>query len=141
MIEILNQQTDYPVPTEHLRRLLDKLVTHYSLADPELTLAFVTDPIIHDLNRRFLNKDAPTDVLSFPVGETGADGHFYLGDIIISVPRAAEQAAGKGHDLDRELELLAIHGFLHLRGFEHDKGLEEEEEAIRKLIIEGYDGA
>lgn len=140
MIEILNQQNKHRLRLARFRELMERLVAHYGLEDPEITLAFVTDEVIRDLNHRFLKKDHPTDVLSFPLGEEGADGRFYLGDIIISIPRAEEQSREHRHPLEREVELLTLHGFLHLKGFEHDKGLEEEEERIRKLFLEGYHG-
>jgi len=140
MIEILNQQSSRRVRLKTYRALLEKLTALYNLSDPDITLAFVTDDVIRDLNHRFLDKDRPTDVLSFPLGEEGADGRFHLGDIIISVSRAAEQSRPKRHGLERELEILTIHGFLHLQGFEHDKGLEEEEEKLRKALLEGYHG-
>jgi probable rRNA maturation factor len=79
------------------------------------------------LNRKFRKKDKPTDVLSFPLGKKGPDGKFYLGDIVIAVPVASRQARDKGHGLERELKLLALHGFLHLIGFDHGRGIEEEE--------------
>jgi probable rRNA maturation factor len=140
MIEILNQQSNRRVRLKTFRALLERLTLHYALMDSDITLAFVTDEAIQDLNRRFLDQDRPTDVLSFPLGEKGADGRYFLGDIIISVPRAVEQCRPKRHGLQRELELLTIHGFLHLQGFEHDTGLEEEEESIRNLLLEGYHG-
>jgi probable rRNA maturation factor len=113
-----------------------RLVDHYQLDDPEVTLAFVNNKAIQELNRQFLKKNAPTDVLSFPMGEKGADGKYYLGDIIISVPKAHEQATEKEHGLEKEMEILTIHGFLHLMGYEHFKGLEKEEKKIRKLFLE-----
>lgn len=102
-----------------------------------MTLAFVTSKVIKNLNRKFLRKNSSTDVLSFPIREKAADGKFYLGDIIISVPQAFRQCLNKKHGLERELELLTIHGFLHLVGYEHFKGLEEEEEKIINLLLEG----
>ncbi|MBN1222520.1 MAG: rRNA maturation RNase YbeY, partial [Candidatus Aminicenantes bacterium] len=90
--------------------------------------------------RKFLQKDAPTDVLSFPIREKGADGKYYLGDIIISVPQAFKQAKGKKHSLEREMKMLAIHGFLHLLGYEHFEGMEEEETRITNLVFEGKNG-
>jgi probable rRNA maturation factor len=112
-------------------------VDHYQLDNPEVTLAFVNNKTIQELNHKFLNKKAPTDVLSFPVGEKGADGKYYLGDIIISVPKAQDQASEREHSLEREMEVLTIHGFLHLLGYEHSKGLEKEEQKIKKLMLEG----
>jgi len=116
--------------------LLKRLIEHYKLADPEVSLVLVGTRAIRTLNRRFLKKDAPTDVLSFPIGEKSADGKFYLGDIVISVPQAYKQGFSQNHGLERELEFLVIHGFLHLLGFKHRKGIEEEEKKIRALMLD-----
>ena len=135
MIEILNQQKRYEVNTDRLKRLLEDLLRRYQIPDPEITLALVNNKPIRDLHRRFLKKDKPTDVLSFPVREKGPDGKYYLGDIIISVPYAAGQSKTQGHSLQQEVEFLVIHGLLHLQGFEHFKGLEEEEKKVRTMWI------
>lgn len=140
MIEIINQQSKYWINKNKFKLLLEKLVKYYQLSNPEITLAFVTNRTIRELNRKFLNKDAPTDVLSFPVREKEADGKYYLGDIIISAHMAFQQCFSEQHGLQRELEYLTIHGFLHLQGFEHSQGLEEEEEKIRKLVLAGENG-
>ncbi len=137
MIEIINRQRKKTINKNRFQVLLARLVNHYKLDDPEVTLAFVNNKTIQELNYKFLNKNAPTDVLSFPVGEKGADGNYYLGDIIISVPKAREQAQEQKHTLEREMEILAIHGFLHLLGYKHFKGLEKEEKKIKKLMLEG----
>lgn len=87
-----------------------------------LSLLLTDDAQIQQLNRNFLGFDKPTDVLSFPAGEVmpGMAGDLlYLGDIAISVPYAARQAAQAGHDLNAELQLLAVHGVLHLLGHDH----------------------
>jgi len=135
MIAILNRQKKNPVRTRAFERLLGELAARYRLADPEVSLAFVGEQAIRTLNRKFMKKDKPTDVLSFPLGEKGPDGKFYLGDIIIAVPVAVRQAREKGHSLDRELRLLAIHGFLHLLGFDHFVGIEEEERKVHKRFL------
>jgi probable rRNA maturation factor len=137
MIEIINRQRKQTINKDRFQVLLARLVDHYRLEDPEVTLAFVNDKTIQELNRKFLGKNAPTDVLSFPVREKGADGRYYLGDIIISVPKACDQALGRSQSLARELEILTIHGFLHLLGYEHFKGLEKEEKKMNKLLLEG----
>lgn len=137
MIEIINRQKKHKINKSRFKGLLERLVGQYQLDNPEVTLAFVNDRTVKELNKRFLNKDAPTDVLSFPMREKGADGKYYLGDILISVQRAADQSAAKNHSLERELEILTIHGFLHLMGFAHSRGLEKEETKIRKLLLEG----
>jgi len=137
MIEVLNRQKRHRLKKNKFRNLLERLIEHYSLKDPEIVLAFVNNREIKKLNQKFLKRDKVTDVLSFPLNEKKADGRFYLGDIIISVPRAFDQSSGTSYGLERELEILTIHGFLHLMGFEHTKGLEEEEQKIRKLMLKG----
>ena len=139
MIEIINNQKRFWIRRNKFREILEKLIEHYAVESPEITLAFVPNREIKKLNRQFLQKDNPTDVLSFPVGEKAADGRFYLGDIIISPQIAFRNCRRKRHGLERELEILTIHGFLHLLGYEHDRGLEEEEEPMRKRLLEGYD--
>jgi len=135
MIEIINRQKKHPVRTKAFERLLGELSARYRLPNPEITLAFVGERAIRTLNRKFLKKDRPTDVLSFPLGEKGADGKFYLGDIVIAVPVAFRQSRAKGHGLDRELRLLAIHGFLHLLGYDHSAGMDDEERKAHRLYL------
>jgi len=86
----------------------------------EITIAIDDDEQLRRLNLQFLGIDAPTDVLSFPADETDPDsGNHYLGDIIISYPRAVQQAQAAGHPIVNELQLLVIHGVLHLLGYDH----------------------
>jgi len=136
MIEIINQQNKYRINPKKFKSLFKKLVEHYRLKDPEVSLVFVDTKTIKRLNQKFLRKNAPTDVLSFPLGEKSADGKFYLGDVVISIPQALKQSLSKKQSLEKELELLTIHGFLHLLGFDHSAGIEEEEEKIRNLFLE-----
>jgi probable rRNA maturation factor len=74
------------------------------------------DAELRRLNREFLSKDYPTDVLSFPAG--ARDG--FLGEMAISADRAAAQAADNGHSIDDEIRILMLHGVLHLLGFDHE---------------------
>jgi probable rRNA maturation factor len=136
MIEVLNRQGKYWINKNRFRKLLKFLIKRYELPDPEVTLAFVDTRTIRKLNRRFLNKDAPTDVLSFPVEGKSADGRVYLGDIIISVPQAFKQSFREAHGLEQELIDLTVHGFLHLLGYDHGTGIEEEEENVRRILTE-----
>lgn len=88
----------------------------------DLTIAIEDDDRLHALNKEFLHIDSPTDVLSFPAGEGEIDpetGVAYLGDIIISYPRALEQSATAGHPVMNEIQLLVVHGVLHLLGHDH----------------------
>lgn len=87
----------------------------------ELSVVVDSDERLRELNLQFLGIDAPTDVLSFPADEVDPDsGLRYLGDIIISYPRAAEQAHAAGESIEDEIQLLTVHGTLHLLGFDHD---------------------
>ncbi|HSO27406.1 MAG TPA: rRNA maturation RNase YbeY [Anaerolineales bacterium] len=86
----------------------------------ELTILLSDDRRLQELNRQFLEIDAPTDVLSFPAGDLlPEDETVYLGDIIISLERAEAQAAAGGHVIAHELQLLVVHGVLHLLGLDH----------------------
>ena len=87
----------------------------------DLTILIDTPERIQTLNREFRHVDAVTDVLTFPAweGEISLCADGYLGDIMICYERAVEQAAAYGHSLERELAFLAVHGVLHLLGYDH----------------------
>lgn len=96
--------------------------------DVDLSIVLTDDVQLHEFNLQFLGVDAPTDVLAFPSGETDPDsGTQYLGDVIVSFPRAEAQAENAGHALERELRLLVTHGVLHLLGYDHG---EEQQKAV-----------
>jgi len=108
-----------------LERAAMAALVQQSAPDADLTLVLTSDTQIQILDRDFLGKDAPTDVLSFPASETDPEtGRLYLGDIVISVPRAEAQSITAGHSLEAELSLLVVHGVLHLLGHDH-AGVEE----------------
>jgi probable rRNA maturation factor len=89
-------------------------------ADADMTIVLTDDTQLHELNREYLGVDAPTDVLSFPASETDPEtGVPYLGDILISIPRATQQAQAAGHPVEAEVQLLVVHGTLHLLGHDH----------------------
>ena len=88
--------------------------------ESELSLVLSIDQRLHELNREYLDIDAPTDVLSFPSDEIDPESSApYLGDVIISYQRAVAQAKASGHGLKDELALLTVHGVLHLLGYDH----------------------
>jgi probable rRNA maturation factor len=96
-------------------------------AEVDLTIVLTDDAQLHELNRQYLGVDAPTDVLSFPASESDPEtGTPYLGDILISIPRAAAQAQAAGHSIEDEVQLLVVHGTLHLLGYDHAE-LEEKD--------------
>jgi probable rRNA maturation factor len=101
---------------------------HQNALDGDLTILLTDDVQVQELNRTYLEEDAPTDVLSFPAGYTDPDTDSpYLGDVIISYPRAGEQAKAGGHPIHHELGLLVVHGVLHLLGYDH---IGDEEKAL-----------
>jgi probable rRNA maturation factor len=103
-----------------LERAANAALHQQSAPDVDLSLVLTGDSQIRALDRDYLKKDAPTDVLSFPSSETDPEtGRRYLGDIIISVPQAEAQSVAAGHSLEAELSLLVIHGVLHLLGHDH----------------------
>ncbi len=106
-----------------------------------LALCLLSDPAMRRLNSRFRGKPGTTDVLAFPAAEGRApDGGVDLGDIAISVPRARRQAREQGHSLARELRVLALHGYLHLIGFDHetDRGeMSRLEARLRTRLLRG----
>ena len=96
------------------------LVQQAAPAPSELTVMVAGDGELRALNRQFLGHDRPTDVLSFPQDEPDpVSGRLYLGDIAISFPQAREQAKLGGHPIKAELQLLVVHGVLHLLGHDH----------------------
>lgn len=94
----------------------------------EISVRFVDDEEIHQLNLEFRNMDKSTDVLSFPLGENGEydinydTGAKMLGDIVISMEHAVAQAESYGHSLQREIGFLTVHSMLHLLGYDHEAG-------------------
>jgi probable rRNA maturation factor len=102
----------------------------------ELALVFAGDGVLKRLNGRYRGKDRPTDVLSFP-GPGGAEG---LGDVLISVPAAGRNARRLGRTLGQELDVLALHGFLHLLGYDHetDDGTMDRLERRLRLRLLGF---
>lgn len=88
--------------------------------DVDITIILTDDAQIHELNKQYRGIDAPTDVLSFPSGDTDPDSNrLYLGDVVISYPRAQAQAEAGDHPVEAELQLLVVHGVLHLSGYDH----------------------
>ncbi len=118
--------------TSSLRSVVKKAITaalDYQEIDfpVEISVTFTDNEKIHALNKEYREKDAPTDVLSFPMFENGeieyddeSDEPCAIGDIVISLEKAVEQAAEYGHSLEREAAFLAVHSVLHLLGFDHE---------------------
>lgn len=111
------------VEGQQLEKAALATLTHENAStSSDLSIVVEDDNYLHELNKEFRGVDAPTDVLSFPSGEEETDPdteQVNLGDIIISYPRAVEQAGTAGHPVINELQLLVVHGVLHLLGHDH----------------------
>jgi probable rRNA maturation factor len=125
-----------------IERTVDALLAALDERASSISVSFVRDPKIRELNRTFRGMDKPTDVLSFPLVEPGdayAGAERLLGDIVISVDTAKRQAAGYDAPIEREVERLLIHGVLHLLGHDHLEpveraAMEAEERRLAKAI-------
>ena len=144
-VYITNKQSTVKVPSG-LRILIRRscnavLKYEHFESNAEISVTFVDNAEIAQLNEQYRNKSQPTDVLSFPLGENGKydlnqeTGALMLGDIVISLERAMEQADLYGHSLQREVAFLTVHSMFHLLGYDHESGgleavkMREKEEA------------
>ncbi|MBE6856318.1 MAG: rRNA maturation RNase YbeY [Ruminococcus sp.] len=152
-VYVKNNQTEVKVPVG-IRLLIRRccqavLSTEGFGKDAEVSVSFVSNSEIKNLNKIYRDKDSVTDVLSFPL--TGADGTeeinqetgaVLLGDIVISLETAVKQASNYGHSLEREIGFLTVHSMLHLLGYDHETSQldqrimrEKEESVLEKLGI------
>src|SRR5436853_4541152 len=111
-VAIACPQEAVPVDRAAMRQLVRAVLDGEGVADAEISLAFVDNTTIHQLNKRYLNHDEPTDVLSFPLSELSGQRKL-AGEIVIGAEVAHEQAAQRSHDVQAELALYVIHGILH----------------------------
>jgi len=132
-VVLLNRQKARPVSAPRLRRVLREAAQALRVRG-ELSLVLAGDGLLRRLNREFRGKDKPTDVLSFP-GDGGEAG---LGDIVISVAKAERNARRFGRTLPQELDVLALHGFLHVLGYDHeadDGAMDRLEGRLRRRLL------
>jgi probable rRNA maturation factor len=125
---IVNRQRKHRIRVDRIEKLLAGAARKMKVSG-ELALVFAGDSLLRRLNRDYRFKDKPTDVLSFQ--SLGRD--MGLGDIFISVETARANAARASRPLDRELEILALHGFLHVLGFDHETDSGEMEALEKRL--------
>lgn len=141
-----NEMTEEAI--EQIEGLLNLAQKKLQITEPcELSVTFVDNDRIQEINREYRGKDKPTDVISFALEElgegeiqiSGANMPRVLGDIIISTDKAREQATDYGHSVERELGFLAVHGFLHLLGYDHETEAEEKEMFdLQRSILDEY---
>jgi len=110
-----------PAVQDLTQRILDAAGCPQAL----VSLDFIGDDRMRQLNRSYRGLDATTDVLAFAMREAHGPRTSLLGDVVISLDTAARQAAARGHDLHREIAVLLVHGILHLLGFDHERGAPE----------------
>ena len=123
----IENQSDQAFPADLLEHAGRAVLDFSGAPDADLTIVLVDNIRIRGLNRDFLGHDAPTDVLSFPADEPDPEtGRRYLGDVVISFERAAEQAGERGHAVEAEMQLLVVHGVLHLLGHDHAESGEKD---------------
>ena len=132
-VVLLNKQRRRRIEGARLRRVLRGAARALRVSG-EVALVFAGDRTLHRLNRTYRGRDKPTDVLSFP-GPGGPEG---LGDIVISVETAHRNSRAGGRPLPRELDVLALHGFLHVLGYDHetdDGTMDRLERRLRKELL------
>ena len=149
---ITNNQKKIKLPTgirPLIRKCCQAVLAMENFGFPaEVSVSFVDNEEIRDLNRLYRNKDSSTDVLSFPLGENGVydinneTGAYLLGDVVISMETALKQAQIYDHSLEREIGFLTVHSMLHLLGYDHEtssleaaKMREKEELVLENLGI------
>ncbi len=132
LIDIQVEEQVGPLDTRPLQRAVRATLTHQGFTEPcEVVVVISDDAVLRDLNTRFRGVAAPTDVLAFADDTrgplVGGGGQFprYLGDIVISIDRARAQAEAAGGTLMQELQLLTVHGLLHLLGHDHAEPAEK----------------
>jgi len=120
-------ESKYDFPSTLIERAVHAALAHQKGSlDVNLSVVLTDNRRLHKLNLDYLGVDAPTDVLSFPASESDPEtGARYIGDILISVPYAATGAKQAGNSLEAELQLLVVHGVLHLLGHDHAKPKEK----------------
>lgn len=149
-VYISNRQTAVKIPSGIrllIRRACNAVLQMENFPETaEVSVTFVSNAEIAELNRQYRDKPQPTDVLSFPLGVGGQydrnneTGALMLGDVVISMEKAQEQAALYGHSLQREVAFLTVHSMYHLLGYDHEQGgleavrmREKEEQTLLKL--------
>jgi probable rRNA maturation factor len=132
-VAILDRQRRRRLSPARLRRVVQGAAAVLRVKG-EMTVVLAGDGLLRRLNRDYRGKDRPTDVLSFP----GSGGEAGLGDVVISVPTAERNARGLGRTLPQELDVLALHGLLHVLGYDHetdDGTMDRLEARLRKRLL------
>jgi probable rRNA maturation factor len=124
-VEVAHQGAGKKLPAGKLRKTAQSILALVGQADAELSLVLVGNAEIRKLNARYRRKDYPTDVLSFPIEGASARPGRLLGDVVISVEKADEQAKERGRTRNEEIVTLLIHGVVHLLGYDHERSAKD----------------
>jgi probable rRNA maturation factor len=124
-VEIIRRDDGKEFPSRKLKKVAQKVLEIVEHGQAELSIALVGNAKIRTLNAKFRKKDYPTDVLSFPAGDELPTGVRLLGDVVISVEKAREQAKQRGRTLNEEMVTLLIHGVVHLLGYDHERSAKD----------------
>ena len=120
-VEVLRRNSGKQFSSRKLKKIANGVLALLKQEDAELSVALVGNAEIRKLNAQFRKKDYPTDVLSFPAAKGIVSDFRLLGDVVISVDKAKQQARERSWTLDEEMITLLIHGVLHLLGYDHER--------------------
>lgn len=143
-VEIVRRPRTKKYSTRKLRKIADAVLALVNEQKAELSLALIGDDEMRKLNAEYRHKDYPTDVLSFPIESNVTLPARLLGDVVISVDKAASQAKEHGRTLDQEMATLLVHGIVHLLGYDHERSQKDarvmkrlENKIYRRLCEQG----
>ena len=143
MKDYIFNTTDEKIDTSELCEVLEFACKHLNIENPLLNIVIVDNDRIREINKEYRNKDAVTDVISFAfeeVKDVDYGNVRFLGEIYISYERCKEQASEFGHSVRREFSYLAVHGLLHLLGYDHmEKDDEKEMFELQEMILNDKD--
>jgi probable rRNA maturation factor len=143
MILLKNQQQLIPVGERRIKKIAEKILNYLGISSNELSILFLDNRGITEINKKYLKRNRPTNVISFALneGECRNINPRVLGDVVISVEKAQEQAGINGTTLEEEISFLLIHGILHLIGYDHVKGqgerkrMKEKEREVYRFVM------
>jgi len=146
-IIIEDRQKQISIDRRSVRRAMGRIMKYLNCSDKIISLLFVDNNEITEINRRYLNREYPTNVLAFSLaaGEFGDINPNILGDIVISVDTAYKDAAESGIEFNDELAFLMIHGVLHLLNYDHGDGRRKKTQQMKKkerelfYMLKGYE--
>ena len=143
-VQITSRRRIPGLRSQKIKQKARKVLRDLGLRDVELSILLTDDAAISELNRRYLRKKGPTNVLAFPMREnTLSEAPAMLGDVVISVDTAAKESNQSGDPLEQTVSRLLIHGILHLLGYDHEKSraeakrMKKEEARLLEVILDG----